>query len=314
MTTRPHLSVVADAVAPEPPFPPDTRAKGWRFELDYERIEQSDTWAIAPAEARPWLLMLWLTAWRQVPCGSLPNSDELIAARIGMPAMQFGMLRAVLMRGWRLHADGRLYHTALIEQVNSMLAHRKTEAARVRAWRERREEKEAKEADVTRYQPVSTTPEPEPEPKTFPNPNGLGVVADPDGSPTPTQRQHEGLQPEEGVPRPVVREAVLLACPATKLVDLYHRALPMAPQCLVLTKTRSAYLRARWREYAVAQGWQTQDEGLAFFADYFAHVSKSKFLTGRTRGRDDRPPFVADIEWLFRPSNFAKVVEGKYNQ
>lgn len=35
------------------PYPSDTRPKGWRFELDYERIEASDTWALAPAEVRP---------------------------------------------------------------------------------------------------------------------------------------------------------------------------------------------------------------------------------------------------------------------
>lgn len=34
------------------PYPCDTRAKGWRFELDHERIRQSDTWALAPPEIR----------------------------------------------------------------------------------------------------------------------------------------------------------------------------------------------------------------------------------------------------------------------
>ncbi len=52
-----------------PPYAADTRAKGWRFELDYEQIEQSSTWALAGPEARPWLLMLWLSAWRQVGIG-----------------------------------------------------------------------------------------------------------------------------------------------------------------------------------------------------------------------------------------------------
>lgn len=78
------------------PYPGDTRAKGWRFDLDHERIRQSDTWALATAELRPWLLMLWMVAWEQTPCGSLPDSDELIAARIGMSSKAFDKHRAVL--------------------------------------------------------------------------------------------------------------------------------------------------------------------------------------------------------------------------
>lgn len=291
-----HLSVVSDADVPDPPFPPDTRARGWRFELDHERIEQSDTWAIASAEARPWLLMLWMTAWRQVPCGSLPNSDELIAARIGMPAMQFAVLRSVLLRGWRRHSDGRLYHPVLIEQVNAMLDRRRKDADRVRAWREQKSNND----DVTRYQHVSTTPEPEPEPEErLSTPSGVEGIVAADATPNPP-----ATRPAERFPD----------CPAQKLIDLYHERLPSLPQCFVLNDTRRGYLRARWREYAERHKWRTQDEGLEFFADYFAHVSRSKFLMGRTKGRDDRPPFVADLEWLFKPTNFAKVVEGKYHQ
>ena len=32
---------------PAAPYPAITRAKGWRFELDYEQVDQSDTWALA---------------------------------------------------------------------------------------------------------------------------------------------------------------------------------------------------------------------------------------------------------------------------
>lgn len=293
-----QLSVVGDSVAPDPPFPPDTRAKGWRFELDHERIEQSDTWAIAPAEVRPWLLMLWMTAWRQVPCGSLPDSDELIAARIGMPAMQYAVLRSVLLRGWRRHSDGRLYHPVLIEQVNAMLQYRRKEAGRVRAWREQK----SQDDDVTRNQRMSTTPEPEPElepRERLSTPTGVEGIAAAEAPANP-----QPIRPAERLPD----------CPAQRLVDLYHERLPLLPQCFVLNETRRGYLRARWREYAERHKWRSEQEGLEFFADYFAHVSKSKFLTGRTKGREDRPPFVADLEWLFRPMNFAKVVEGKYHQ
>ncbi|MBR8425014.1 HNH endonuclease [Burkholderia cenocepacia] len=104
------------------PYPSDTRAKGWRFELDLERIERSDTWALTPADLRPWLLMLWSTAWQQEPCGSLPANDELIAARIGMKTSVFVKNRDKLMRGWWLADDGRLYHNTIVELVLAMEA------------------------------------------------------------------------------------------------------------------------------------------------------------------------------------------------
>lgn len=103
------------------PYPADTRAKGWRFELDYERVEQSSTWALAGPEARPWLLMLWMTAWRQVPCGSIPTDEEVIAALIGMPPKVWAKHRRVLLRGWAEADDGRMYHNTLVELVQRML-------------------------------------------------------------------------------------------------------------------------------------------------------------------------------------------------
>jgi len=113
------------------------RAKGWRFELDHERIRKSDTWALAPAEVRPWLLMLWMTAWEQSPCGSLPDSDELIAAHIGMPSKVFAKHKDRLMRGWWLAEDGRLYHGTLVERVTEMLAAKDKERTRKAEYRRR---------------------------------------------------------------------------------------------------------------------------------------------------------------------------------
>lgn len=121
----------------EAPYPADTRAKGWRFELDHERIRQSDTWVLASPDIRPWLLMLWMTAWEQTPCGSMPADDGLIAARIGMQRKTFDKQRSVLMRGWQEATDGRLYHPTITERVLEMVAYRDKEASRRAAYRER---------------------------------------------------------------------------------------------------------------------------------------------------------------------------------
>lgn len=125
------------------PYPADTRAKGWRFELDHERIRQSDTWALAAPEIRPWLLMLWMTAWEQTPCGSLPDDDELIAARIGMPLDQFQACKPRLLRGWWQADDGRLYHGTMTERVLEMIERRDGERLRKAAYRAAKEAERA---------------------------------------------------------------------------------------------------------------------------------------------------------------------------
>lgn len=101
-------------------------------------------------------------------------------------------------------------------------------------------------------------------------------------------------------------------CPADKIVALYHELLPTCRQVAVITETRRSHLQQRWREMYSAGEFKTQDEGLAAFADYFKFVARSHFLTGRAKQIGDRKPFVADLEWLVKPGNFAKVIEGKY--
>lgn len=120
------------------PYPADVRAKGWRFELDHEKIRQSDTWTLAKDAGRPWLLMLWMVAWEQTPCGSLPNDDELIAARIGMPVEMFAAMRNVLLRRWYEAEDGRLYHDTMTLHVMEMIGKRRSEADRKAKARQQR--------------------------------------------------------------------------------------------------------------------------------------------------------------------------------
>ena len=129
------LSVVGSSKLPEPPYPADTQSKGWRFEIDYQRVEQSTTWALAVDDLRPWLLMLWYKAWQQHPVGTLPDDDEAIAGIIRMPVGAFTAHRKVLMRGWVKHADGRLYHAALTARVHELLQVRDEMRSRQAAYR-----------------------------------------------------------------------------------------------------------------------------------------------------------------------------------
>lgn len=147
-----------------PPYPATTKAGGFKFELDCERIAQSDTWALAAPRQRPLLLMLWFIAWQQTPCGSLPVEDALIAARLGMDADAFQGDKAILLRGWWEASDGRLYHPVLTELVLEMMSRKAGNAQRQAAYRQRRQgassdgqgnDKRETDKVVTRYSGVS---------------------------------------------------------------------------------------------------------------------------------------------------------------
>lgn len=105
-------------------------------------------------------------------------------------------------------------------------------------------------------------------------------------------------------------------CPTKELIELYHQTLPELPRVVVMNDKREAMIRQRWRDFFAAGDFVTHAEGIECFRWYFAEkVKPSKFLTGRANSvGKDRRPFLADLEWLIRPSNFAKVVEGRYEE
>ena len=94
-----------------------------------------------------------------------------------------------------------------------------------------------------------------------------------------------------------------------QVIRAYHETLPELPAVKVWSETRRKALNARIRE-------RCKDGKPADTVDYwrklFESVAASDFLCGHATPRDGRQPFRADLEWLLRPENFAKVIEGRY--
>jgi uncharacterized protein YdaU (DUF1376 family) len=104
-------------------------------------------------------------------------------------------------------------------------------------------------------------------------------------------------------------------CDHDAVIALYHQFLPTLRRVEVWNDTRKGYLRQRWREVAEDLSKTKKATGqdvLTWFTDFFQHIGTSKFLTGRVNSKDGRA-FLADLEWILKPSNFAKIVEGKYH-
>jgi len=92
--------------------------------------------------------------------------------------------------------------------------------------------------------------------------------------------------------------------PVAEIISIYHRILPDHPAVQKVTKPRESQIKQRWREDLPAiSNWE----------NFFDYVAQSPFLTGRTPPRDDRPAFIADLEWLTKASNYTKILEGKYH-
>lgn len=139
---------------------------------------------------------------------------------------------------------------------------------------------------------------------TVPTPNGVGVG---ESSP-PSIHGAEDEEPDDSGHLP---------CPHQKIVQLYLEILDTSPAVAAWNDTRAGYLRQRWREKAKANGkhpgYSCEEDGLAWWRRYFNWVKQSKFLTGQVEARKGHKPFIADLEWLIKPSNFLHVLEGKYH-
>ena len=91
-----------------------------------------------------------------------------------------------------------------------------------------------------------------------------------------------------------------------KVIGLYHQLCPSLPKVQAWNDKRQGLLRARCKESQERMAPEWWDR-------FFRRVEDSDFLTGRTGGSGDRAPFLADLEWLLRPTNFVKVLEGRYD-
>lgn len=94
-------------------------------------------------------------------------------------------------------------------------------------------------------------------------------------------------------------------CPHQAIISLYHEILPALSKVLNWTPARSQMLRTRWKE-------DPDRQSLEWWRYYFGIVACSDFLQGKIEGSNGRKAFKADLEWLVRPQNMVKVIEGKY--
>jgi uncharacterized protein YdaU (DUF1376 family) len=102
-------------------------------------------------------------------------------------------------------------------------------------------------------------------------------------------------------------------CPHQQVVDLFHKTLPELPEVRIWNTTREGLLKARWRETAKRLEWANTQDGIEYFEKLFNWIRQSKFLMGQVNPKPGQRPFECELEWILRPQNWAKLIEGKYH-
>lgn len=165
---------------------------------------------------------------------------------------------------------------------------------------------------------VNAPPTPAPAPS--PKPEELRVTPSelcpqpPLASASPTVLETpEGIEPDDELP-PLQADHPP-DCPHEKIIALYHEALPELPRARTWPEHRRKLLRSRhretWERLRRAEKPHGDDDLIAWWKAYFARVRASPFLMGKVCDRSGKG-FCADLEWLVKPSNYAKVLDGKY--
>lgn len=123
-----------------PPPPVFTEVDLRRFPnlpLDVQDLRDSDfTVLSSPAEFKAGILLM-CAAWHQVPAGSLPVDDRLLAALVRLDLKTWTKVKGGALCGFTEHSDGRLYNPFLTKIVHKSWQSMQMQKHRTAARRER---------------------------------------------------------------------------------------------------------------------------------------------------------------------------------
>jgi hypothetical protein len=136
----------------------------------------------------------------------------------------------------------------------------------------------------------------------------VGGVVVPDDADAPNGRDLFGhpLTPTKAS----ASEGPIPDCPQLEIVALYNQILgewcaPVRPA--LWTSARAKTLRARWSEERVRQK-------LSWWENFFHYIrAKCPYLLGEVPPPPGEKAWKANLDWILKASNFAKVYEGNYD-
>lgn len=123
---------------PSPLTPPECDLRGMPFmPVDLVRLFDSDLYALSTGDEFKAAFTLWGKAFLQVPAGSLPTDDRILAHLSGAGGT-WRKVRDMALRGWIKCSDGRLHHPVVAEKAKEAWEARVAQRARTEAARQAR--------------------------------------------------------------------------------------------------------------------------------------------------------------------------------
>ncbi|MDD2746433.1 MAG: DUF1376 domain-containing protein [Acidithiobacillus ferrooxidans] len=123
---NPRKPFISEISGIEPPITTDTDLRSVRwFKLDIVSLLNSDFMQLASPEEFKAAFILWTKSIHQLPAGSLPNDETILAKLAGgydYRRKPWQRIREMALHGWELCSDGRLYHQAVAGTVLDILA------------------------------------------------------------------------------------------------------------------------------------------------------------------------------------------------
>lgn len=105
-----------------------------------------------------------------------------------------------------------------------------------------------------------------------------------------------GGRPPKGAPKKAVPD-----CPQQDIIAVYHEVLPELPPVNDWPDSSADSLRKQWRK-------AKERQELAWWRTFFEYVRTCPFLMG------EKTDFQASLGWMVKPANFAKIVNGNYEE
>ena len=215
-----------------------------------------------------------------------PTLEQAIDWTWASTEAEIDAVKFVLSRFFKLSSDGQYVQDRILEEL---LQYHKNADTNKRIAIER--ETKRKEKSTNREQFVDEPP---------PNQEPL------------TNNQEPSLKESKDS-----LSAGLPTCPHQEILNLYKKHLPQLAQPRVWDGVRQSNLRQRWLQAAKPSvfspnGYDNQADGMAWWDSFFAYIANdTKLANGfETKDRTWRP----DLVWIVNATNFAKIIDGKYQK
>lgn len=336
---------------PCPLVPADVDLKDFAFmPLDVRRLRDSDLAALESPEACWSAVLLWAASWHQIPAGSVPDDDRVLAnlAGFGRVVKEWLRVKEGALRGWVKCSDGRLYHPVVAEKAveawNSKLHHAHDKLCdRLRKENPRRVKENLPPLEIPTYEQWNSAGRPSkwsviaPD---VPAENGAssggkkkdsagsngGSNGNPDETPLKGEGQGEGQGEGHGLLTPQgdpdgspgaddvgsapPASEKLPDCPQQEIIAMFAELLPALPQPVAWDGARADALRARWRWYLADLKKKDKPYDKAAGIDFFRRLFAYVEKSDFLMGR--KGDWQCDLGWIVKSENFAKILQGNY--